>query len=199
MELGLIAGSGWAAGLNVYAVALLLGLLGRYADAPVPELLQSTPVLAVASLLYLIEFIADKIPYVDSVWDVIHTPIRPLAAGFIGYLLAGELGLSEALGAGTAGTLALAAHATKLTTPAAVNVSPEPASNIGVSLLEDGLVAGMVALAVAYPLVAMAAVVVLLVGGSVLVALLWRAIARMWRRIRLNSRSSGGGASVGST
>jgi hypothetical protein len=184
MELGLIAGTGWAAGLNVYAVALLLGLLGRLADAPVPELLQSTPALVVSGLLYLIEFIADKVPYLDSVWDVIHTPIRPLAAGFLGYLLAGELGMSEALGAGTAGVLALVGHATKMTTRAAVNVSPEPVSNIAVSVFEDGLVAGIVVLAVAYPLLALGVVLLFVVGGAALVAVLWRAVARMWRRLR---------------
>ena len=183
MDLGLIAGTGWASGLNVYAVALILGLMGRFAEAPIPEELTSTPVLIASGTLYLIEFFADKIPYLDNIWDAIHTVIRPVAAGWIGFLLAGEAGLSQVLGAGTSGTLALAAHATKATTRAAVNVSPEPVSNIGLSVFEDGIVAGMVALALAFPLVALIVAVVFAVAGGVLVVKLWRGISRVWARI----------------
>lgn len=183
MELGLIAGSGWAAGLNVYAVALILGLTGRFAGAPVPDQLTSTPVLVAAGVLYLIEFFADKVPYLDNIWDAVHTVIRPVAAGAIGYLLAGESGVSEAVGAGAAGALALAAHSVKATTRAAVNVSPEPVSNIGLSIFEDGLVAGMVALALASPAVALVVVIVLVVAGVWVVFMLWRAISRVWARI----------------
>lgn len=94
MDLGLIAGSGWAAGLNVYAVALILGLVGRFGDAPIPDQLTSTPVLIGAAVLYLVEFFADKVPYLDNIWDAAHTVIRPVVAGWMGYLLAGETGLS---------------------------------------------------------------------------------------------------------
>ncbi|HSJ36261.1 MAG TPA: DUF4126 domain-containing protein [Acidimicrobiia bacterium] len=183
MDLGLIAGTGWASGLNVYAVALILGLMGRFADAPIPDQLTTTPVLIAAGVLYLVEFFADKIPYLDNIWDAIHTVIRPVAAGWIGFLLAGETGLSEVLGAGTSGTMALVAHATKATTRAAVNVSPEPVSNIGLSVFEDGLVAGMVALALANPLLALIVAIIFAVAGVVLVVVLWRGIARVWARI----------------
>lgn len=187
MDLGLIAGTGWAAGLNVYAVALILGLMGRLTDAAIPEQLTATPVLVGAGVLYLIEFFADKVPYLDNVWDAIHTVIRPVAAGWIGYLLAGEAGLSEVLGAGTSATLALTAHATKATTRAAVNVSPEPVSNITLSVFEDGLVAGMVALALASPVVALVVAILFAVAGSALVVMLWRAISRVWRRIAVRT------------
>lgn len=183
MDLGLIAASGWASGLNVYGVALILGLVGRFADAPIPDELSSAPVLIGAGVLYVIEFFADKIPYVDNIWDAIHTVIRPVAAGWIGYLLAGEVGLSQALGAGTSGAVALAAHSTKATTRAAINVSPEPASNIALSVFEDGLVAGVVALALANPTIALVVVVILLVAGLWLIFVLWRAISRVWKRI----------------
>ena len=183
MDLGLIAGTGWASGLNVYAVALILGLMGRFADAPIPDELTTTPILIAAGVLYVIEFVADKIPYLDNIWDAIHTIIRPVAAGCIGFLLAGEAGLSEVLGAGTSGGMALAAHATKATTRAAVNVSPEPVSNIGLSVFEDGIVAGMVALALANPLLALIVAIVFAIAGVALVVVLWKAISRVWARI----------------
>lgn len=184
MDLGLVAASGWASGLNVYGVVLVLGLMGRFGASPVPDQLTSVPILVAAAVLYLIEFVADKIPYVDNVWDAVHTFIRPLVAGWIGFLLAGETGgLSEAWGAGTAGVLALAAHSTKATTRAAVNVSPEPVSNVGLSVLEDGVVAGLIALALANPVLALALVAVLTVAGLALIVMLWRGIARVWRRI----------------
>lgn len=183
MGLGLIAGTGWAAGLNVYAVVLVLGLLGRLGVGDIPEQLTSVPILIAAGVLYLIEFFADKVPYLDNVWDAVHTVIRPVVAGWIGYLLAGEVDLSSALGAGTSGVTALVSHSAKATTRAAVNVSPEPFSNVVLSVFEDGLAAGMVALAVAFPVVALVVTVLLLVGSVWLVAWLWRAISRVWQRI----------------
>lgn len=184
MDLGLIAGSGWAAGLNVYAVALILGLVGRFGSvASIPEELTRTPVLVAAGILYVVEFFADKVPYLDNVWDAVHTIVRPVAAGVIGYLLAGEAGVSEALGAGTSGLLALTSHSAKATTRAAVNVSPEPISNIGLSLFEDGVVAGVVLLALASPVIALVLVVILAIGAIALTVWLWRAITRVWARI----------------
>lgn len=183
MDLGLVAASGWASGLNVYAVVLVLGLLGRLTQNVIPEQLTSWPVLGVAAVMYVVEFFVDKVPYLDDIWDAVHTVIRPVAAGWVGYLLAGEVDLSPILGAGTSGVTALAAHSTKATTRAAVNVSPEPFSNIGLSLFEDGLVVGLVLLAVEYPLAALVVVVVLLVLGVWLVVTLWRAIGRVASRI----------------
>jgi hypothetical protein len=183
MDLGLIAGTGWASGLNVYAVALILGLVGRLGGAPMPEELTSTPVLVGAGVLYAVEFFADKVPYLDNIWDAVHTVIRPVAAGTIGYWLAGDAGMSEALGAGTSAGLALVSHSTKATTRAAVNVSPEPVSNISLSLFEDGLVAGVVALAVAAPVVALVVVIIFVILGVWLIVKLWRAISRLWARL----------------
>lgn len=183
MELGLLAGSGWAAGLNVYAVYLVLGLVGRFGGADVPEPLTATPLLVLAGVLYVVEFVADKIPYLDNVWDAVHTVIRPVAAAFLGVLLADDAGISELLGAGMGGGLALASHSVKATTRATVNVSPEPVSNTALSLFEDGLVAGIMALALAFPAVALVVVILLLIGGTWVVVKLWRAIARVWAKI----------------
>lgn len=183
MDFGLVAATGWAAGLNVYAVVLILGLLGRLTDAGIPEPLTSLPVLVVAGVMYAVEFVADKVPYLDNIWDAIHTIVRPLAAAWLGYLFAGELDLSPILGAGASGVTALAAHSTKATTRAAVNVSPEPMSNIALSVFEDGLVAGLVVLALASPIIALVVVILLLAGGAWLVFSLWRAIGRVRARI----------------
>lgn len=182
-SLGLIAGSGWASGLNLYLVTLLLGFGGRLGWSDIPEVLQRTDVLIVSGVLYIIEFAADKVPYLDNVWDALHTVVRPLGAAALGYVLAGESGsIGEAAGAVVSGSLALTAHSAKATTRAAVNTSPEPFSNILLSLFEDGLVAGLVALAVLYPWVALVISVVLAVLATWLAVRLLGAIRRVWSR-----------------
>lgn len=183
--LGLVASSGWASGLNLYAVLLLLGVAGRTGFADVPEVLARTDVLVVAGVLYGVEFLADKVPYLDNVWDALHTVVRPIGATALGAVLAGEVGsVEQGVNAALSGGLALAGHAAKATTRLAVNTSPEPASNVVVSLLEDGLVAGLVVLAIAYPWVALGVTLVLLVAGSVLTVWLLRAAGRGLRRLR---------------
>lgn len=194
--IGLVAGSGFAAGVNLYATVLLLGLYGRFLDgaAGVPEVLTSTPVLVVAGVLTAIEFVADKVPWFDSAWDTVHTVIRPVGAALLATVLVdGDASAINDLAAGgLAGVLAFAAHAAKASTRVAVNTSPEPVSNSVVSLLEDGLVVGVVWLAVEHPVVAIAVVAVLFVGAVALVALLWR-LVRSWRRRRRERRTVGAG------
>lgn len=184
---GLIAGSGWAAGLNLYGVVALLNIYGRLGvgDVEIPEVLQRTDVLIVSLVMYALEFVADKIPYLDNVWDVIHTAIRPLGAAVLGLILVGDAGgLNQALaGIGSAG-LALTSHATKSTARLAVNTSPEPVSNVVVSLAEDGLVAVVVYFAVENPLLATAAVLVLVVAGVLLVRAIIGATRRGLGRVR---------------
>jgi hypothetical protein len=188
---GLLAGTGWAAGVNVYAVVVLLGLLGRAGVDQVPDVLLRADVLVLAGGLYLIEFVVDKVPWLDSVWDVVHTVVRPAGAAILGGLLAGEFAdVSQAAAAIGSGAVAFASHGVKASARAAINTSPEPVSNGVVSLAEDGLVAGVVLLAVANPVAALVVVVVLLVGGVVTVALLVRTLRRAWRRWR--ARRSGG-------
>lgn len=163
---GLIVGSGWASGINLYGVVVLLNVYGRLGLGEVPEVLQSNAVLVIASILYGLEFVADKIPYLDNIWDVVHTAIRPIGAAVLGWIMIGDVGdLNQIVATIGAGGLALVSHATKATTRLAVNASPEPVSNSAVSLAEDGLVATVVFLAVEFPLVAIAVVIVLLVIG----------------------------------
>jgi hypothetical protein len=191
-DLGLIAGSGWAAGLNLYAVTLVLGVAGRLGWTDVPELLTRTDVLIVAAVLYLIEFVADKVPYLDNLWDVANTVIRPLGAAALGLVLAGESeSVGAAMGALVAGALALSAHGTKATTRAAVNTSPEPFSNIALSVMEDGVAGGLTLLGIFVPAAALVVALVLMVAGGFLVFKLWRGVTRLWRRGRLKARRTG--------
>jgi hypothetical protein len=184
--LPLVFTSGWASGVNAYATVLLLGLLGRFGGVDaVPVGLQRTDVLVAAAILYALEFVADKIPYVDSTWDAVHTVIRPTVGTVIGLLAGGDAtSLDQAVLAATGGVTALASHLVKSGLRLAVNTSPEPASNIGVSLLEDFSVAGIISLAVAAPWVAAGIAAVLLAVGITLVVLLASRIRRAWHRRR---------------
>jgi len=181
---GLIAGSGWASGINLYLVALLLGTAGRLGWADIPDVLTRLDVMIVAGVLYAIEFVADKVPFLDSVWDVIHTVIRPLGAAALGAVIAGEsASIGTAVGAAVAGALALDAHAAKASTRVVVNTSPEPVSNIGLSLIEDVGVAGLVTLAVTYPVPTIVVVAILVVAATTLTIWIWRIARRSWKKL----------------
>ncbi len=184
--LPLVFTSGWASGVNAYATVLLLGLLGRFAGLDgVPTGLERTDVLIAAAVLYAVEFVADKIPYVDSTWDTVHTAIRPTVGTVIGLLIAGDAAtLDQAVLAATGGVTALLSHLVKAGLRLAVNTSPEPASNIGVSLVEDFSVAGVIAVALAAPWVAAGIAAVLLALGITLVVLLAKRIRRARERWR---------------
>jgi hypothetical protein len=139
--------------------------------------------MIVAGVLYGIEFLADKVPFIDNVWDAIHTFVRPLGAGALGYVIAGDSpSVAAAAGALLTGALALSAHSTKATTRAAVNTSPEPFSNIALSLFEDGLVAGLLALAIANPVMALVVVIIFAILGIWLVVKFFGAIKRVRAR-----------------
>jgi hypothetical protein len=190
-----IFSSGWASGLNGYAVVLLLGVFGRFLGADgVPPALERTDVLVAAAVLTALDLVADKIPYVDSVWDAVHTVIRPAIGAAVGALLAGQAGtLQEAAGAGIGAVSALASHAVKAGVRAAVNTSPEPASNLVVSSAEDVTVAGVVSLSVLHPWAAATVAGVLLLTGIVVVALLVGRIRRFRDRRRDRRRDRDGG------
>lgn len=183
--IGALAGSGWAAGINLYLVTLMLGILGRLGWGDIPELFTRTDLMIVAGILVVVEFFADKVPYLDNLWDAIHTIVRPLGAAAIGAVIAGQSdSIGAAVGAIVAGALALNAHGAKATTRLAINTSPEPVSNATVSIFEDLSVAGLVALAISYPVAALVVVVVLAIGAGVLTFWLWRVARRAWRSVR---------------
>lgn len=180
----LVFTSGWASGINAYAVVLLLGLFGATGVSDeVPAALQRTDVLIVAGVLFLCEAVADKIPYVDSAWDTAHTVVRPVAGAVIAALLAGESGSLPELAAGAiGGSTALMSHLVKAGTRMAVNTSPEPFSNVGMSIAEDLGVAGVVTFAIFHPVAAAIIAAVLLVLGIVIVVFLASRIRRFLRR-----------------
>jgi hypothetical protein len=178
--------SGWASGINAYLVVLVLGLIGRFTEvAGIPEGLTRTDVLAVAAVLYLVELVADKVPYFDSLWDAVSTAIRPTVGAVIGLLIAQDAPtLEQAILAACGGAAALVSHLVKGGLRLIVNTSPEPASNITVSVGEDVAVAGVTTLAVLNPGLALAIAALLLVTGILLLVLLWSRVLRGWRRLR---------------
>ena len=182
----LVASSGLASGVNAYLVVLVLGLADRFWQlAQVPDVHMDLGHVGIYPVLYAVEFVADKIPYIDSTWDAISTAIRPSVGAVIGLLLAGDVStLEQALYAVLGGGAALASHTVKAGLRLAVNTSPEPVTNATTSVGEDLGVATVVLLAVTYPWIALTVALVLFgVGVWLLVYLLTR-IRRGWRRWR---------------
>lgn len=178
-----VVSSGWASGVNSYLVVLVLGIAGRLGADGVPGVLSRTDVLVVAGVLYVMEFVADKVPYIDSTWDAISTAIRPTAGAVVGVLLAGDAtSLQQAVYGVLGGGTALASHSVKAGLRLAVNTSPEPVTNVGASVLEDVAVVGVMLLVVAHPWAALSVTLVLLVVGVTLLVLVLRRVRRGWRR-----------------
>ena len=186
--LALAAALGWASGIRLYLALFMAGLAGYLGWVDLPQglhLLQHPAVMATSGLMTFAEFFADKIPLVDSVWDMAHTLIRipagaALAAGAIGADTATMGWIAALLGGGLAAT----SHTTKMTTRAAVNTSPEPFSNMGVSLLEDGFVLFMLWLAATHPILFAIALVVTLIGMVVLLVVLVKFLRAVVQRMR---------------
>ncbi len=193
--LALAAALGWASGLRLYLVVFITGMAGWMGWLPLPSglgVLQHPAMLFGSGFMLFIEFFADKIPGLDSLWDLVHSVIRvpagaALAAGVFGAdsatmgMMAGLLG----------GSLAATSYATKATTRAALNTSPEPFSNIAVSLLEDGLVVGMMWLATNYPVAFGVALVIVLVLSICLLVVLLRFLRALVKRIKTWLSGSG--------
>lgn len=174
------------AGINLYATVLVLGLAARFDWVEVPGTLEpvgSAWVIGGAAVLYLLEFLADKIPWIDSLWDAIHTLVRPIGAAVIAVVALGPASPGMEVAAALLGAaIGASTHAAKAGTRLAVNASPEPASNIAVSLLEDGFVVGLVLLLLTHPLLGLGLAVAALVFVVVLLAVLFRLVMRRRRR-----------------
>lgn len=195
--LGYILGTSFASGLNLYATVAAAGLLQRFGLVQLPQplhVLSSPLVLGVAAALFVIEFVADKVPYVDSVWDAVHTFIRPPAAAFLSYsAFSGNVPEEWRIGAALlAGGVALTSHGAKATTRAAVNASPEPFSNWTLSALEDALAVFLAWLAAAHPMVTAGLVAVLVVLALLVI---WRFFG-LFRRLVLRMGGGASGATV---
>lgn len=181
--LALAAALGWASGFRLYAAVFLAGLAGYTGWIALPpglQMLQHPAVLFASGFMLFVEFFADKIPFVDSMWDAVHTVIRipagaALAAGALGADSQAMAWIAALLG----GSLAATSHATKMTTRAAVNTSPEPFSNLAVSLAEDGLVVFMLWLSATHP----AAFAIVLIASIVLAVVLLVVLVAFLRKV----------------
>jgi hypothetical protein len=176
--------NGWASGISAYMVVLVAGITGRLGWADTPGFFQRTDVMIVAGTLAVLELVVDKIPYLDSAWDSVHTVIRPVIAAIVGGVIAADADSpAEALAAAGTALVAIVSHLTKSGIRLAVNTSPEPVTNIGVSASEDVAVVTVALLAWQHPWIAAAIALVLLVLGLSLVAFLFSRIRRGWRRL----------------
>lgn len=155
--LTLALGSAWTSGINLYATVSVLGLLQKFGGVKLPgglEVLDNWVIIGIAGGLYIVEFFADKIPYVDSVWDVIHTFIRVPAGAIVAWAAVSDMDPAIVIPATLiGGGLALSSHGTKATVRIAANLSPEPVSNWVLSLIEDAVAIGGALLAVFAPVV----------------------------------------------
>jgi Domain of unknown function (DUF4126) len=184
--LGLALGAGFSSGLNLYATVATLGLLQRFGVLRLPPGLRALAhpwVLGIAIALYLLEFFADKIPYFDTIWDAIHTFIRPPAAALLAFAATGGAPPEWRWGAALiAGGVALTSHGAKTSTRAAVNTSPEPFSNWILSFGEDLLAVWLTWMATAHPLATTIIVAALVALSIFLLYRLFRFARRAFRR-----------------
>ena len=192
--LALAAALGWTSGLRLYAVVFLTGLAGHLGLVELPaglQLLQQPALLWGSGALLLVEFVADKVPLVDSAWDAVHTVIRipagaALAAGVFG-IDAGQMAVLAGL---MGGTLAATSHVAKASTRAAVNTSPEPFSNIAMSLLGDAAVPVMLWLSWVSPTTFYIALALALIAAVALIAFLFKFVRALWRRVTGRGRAA---------
>ena len=185
--LGRTLGFSLAAGVNLYATVAILGLASRFGWVNLPEQYQAFNndwLIGAAVAMYLIEFFADKVPYVDTLWDIAHTAIRPVGGALIAVATLGEASPgTQALIALLGGTVAASSHLTKTSTRAAANASPEPFSNWFLSLGEDVFVVGLGYLAMSHPLAALIVGLVLLVVIASFAVAIIRTVRRWFRRV----------------
>ncbi len=184
--LSAVLGISFSAGLNVYATVLALGLLDRFGVLHLPaslHVVSTTTVLVIAALMYAVEFVADKIPWFDTVWDSIHTMIRPVAGALLAYGMVGSVDPQwQVIAALAGGSIALTAHTAKASTRAAVNVSPEPFSNWILSFAEDGLSFLLVWLTTTHPIIGITLVAALVLAAALVVWKLSRFARRVFRK-----------------
>ena len=183
--LGRTLGFSFAAGINLYATIALIGLASRYGWVALPgeyAIFDNPWVIGAAIGLYVVEFFADKIPWVDTLWDTVHTFIRPVGGALVAVAGLGDASpATQGMIALLGGVVAAGSHATKAGTRVVANTSPEPVSNWVLSLLEDGLVVGLGVLAMQFPLAALAVTLLLLLTMGLLAAAIVRAIRRRFR------------------
>jgi hypothetical protein len=189
-QLVALAGAlGWASGVRLYLVVLLTGLAGYLGWVNLPaglHLLSNPVVLGASGFMVFIEFFADKIPGLDSLWDTVHSVIRiPAGAALAAAAFGADSGVMSVVAALLGGTLAATSFTAKATTRAAINTSPEPFSNVGASLVEDSLVPAGLWLSLAHPVVFLVALAIVLVLSIWLIRICWRFLKQLFLRVTL--------------
>ena len=186
--ISLALGSAWTSGINLYATVTVLGLLQKFGATKLPlglTVLDNWWIIGVAGFLFAVEFFADKIPYVDSVWDVVHTFIRVPAGAIVAYAATNEMDPTVSVVATLlGGGLALSSHGTKAALRATANLSPEPVSNWALSLAEDGIAIGGTVIAVFAPILIMIVLGIFLLTFVWIIPKVFRAIRRLLNAIR---------------
>jgi len=186
--IGTSMGSAWLSGLNLYATVAVLGLLGRFGAINLPgelNVLSNKWVLGVAIGMYLVEFFADKIPYLDSIWDVLHTFIRIPAGAILASLSFGNYSKEvQVIALMAGGAMAFTSHSSKAATRAAINISPEPVTNWTASFLEDAVAIGGTFLAVYAPFIMVIVLVVFVLIFLLVFPKIVRGLKRVFAKIR---------------
>jgi len=183
-NLGVLLGSSWASGVNLYLTIAGLGIAHRFDWINLPGSLETIShpiVIGLAVLLYAVEFFADKIPYVDSAWDSVHTFIRPVGGAALAYMaMADASPVMQMPVALLSGAVAMDSHLTKATTRAAINTSPEPVTNSVASITEDGLVVGVLWLIVKHPIIATIAVILFILFSIWFLKMMFRFVKKIF-------------------
>lgn len=186
--LALAMGSSWVSGINLYAGVATLGLLGRFAHLNLPgdlNVVTNWWVIGIAGALYVVEFFADKVPFLDSAWDALHTFIRVPAGAVLAAAAFGDFDKAvQVVAFLIGGGIALSSHGTKAATRAALNTSPEPISNVSASLAEDVVAVGSITLAPFYPIIVIAIVVIAIAVSVILVPRIVRYLRSVRSRLR---------------
>jgi hypothetical protein len=186
--LALAMGSAWVSGINLYATVATLGLLGRFSGLNLPgemDVLTNWWVISIAGALYVIEFVADKVPYLDSIWDMVHTFIRVPAGAALAATAFGDFDKSvQVVALLLGGGIALSSHGAKTATRAAINTSPEPVSNIAMSLVEDVVAVGGTLMSVFVPILMIIVVAAFFVAAIIFLPRMIRLFRRLIARMR---------------
>lgn len=182
--LSVLLGSSWTSGVNLYMTVAGLGIAGRQGWIKLPgnlEMLQNPYVIGAAVVLYIIEFGADKVPYIDNTWDSIHTLIRPAGGAALAYLGSADMGqAAQVIAAMLSGSVAMESHLTKAGTRMALNVSPEPVTNTIASVTEDGLVAILLVLIAKYPIIATIVAIIFIIGTFFLLLMVFKFVKKVF-------------------
>ncbi len=187
-QIGVLLGTSWASGINLYLSIAGLGIAHRMEWINLPgnmQMLSHPLIIGIAIVLFIIEFFADKIPYVDSVWDSVHTFIRPVGGAALGYMALADMGPAVQVPVALlTGSIAMDAHLTKATSRAAINTSPEPISNSVASVTEDVSVIGILYLIITRPIIAAVLVILFIIFSIWFLKKMFRFMKRIFTRKR---------------